>query len=958
VVGEFAAFVAGYLIILGLYPVGSCKLGLYRVGFSKLGFYLVGSSKLGLDRAGYSKLELIGINDLYFGNAVRNYTAAILGENHIGGTPLNPVPNVLAFGLQVGMTFFVCFNMLCTSRVNTALGVMNAAVLIFVFIAGIVFGDSQNFVNAHGGGMFSFGAHGVFQAAFLTLFAISEFDLTAMSAEFQTSNLPIGRPQLYHLLQFTPISLARPGLDDPGQKEAINPAKSMPRAMGITLGVVSILHVGTCTGMLFLSPYWLLDPKTDEAINPAKSMPRAMGITLGVVSILHVGTCTGMLFLSPYWLLDLRSPLPLALGHQGLAWAKLMVTLTTMVGLSNLQMVTIYGISRCIYRMSKDGLLFSFFLVVDKKSGVPLRAVLFTGITSALLGTFFNLTFLIKLNVVFKIVSYIAVASALIRLKITQAGRVESHLSQPPLASLDTETGKEYHDTHIERDIQLHKEVNSNSLLEEVGSKRNSNQPNVERSLLLLRGKQLKHQEPNKHDVFKINGITTESQVYQCMDCDTVCEKGRQSMPNGDNHHSRITQICEHKPVCMHHSQHHYNSGCDQVYEQNPPDQVFEKTPPFTLTPPDQVSGENPPCKTVFTPLNQVCEQHTPHMSTPPDCEQNPPCMPTPLNQVCEQHTPHMPTPPNCERNPPCMPTPPNKVCKQHTPPMTTPSNGEQNPPCMPTPPDCERNPPCMPTPPDCERNPPCMPTPPDCKQNPPCMPTPPGCEQNPPCISIPPDCKQNPPCISTPSNGERNPPCISTPPNCERNPPCLPTPPDCERNPPCMLTPPDCQQNPPCMPTPPDCEQNPPCMPTPPDCEQNPPCILTPPNQLIDHHPPSPPLKSTPDDQSAGPCPCPNMNTATLASRLAVHLSTLVLGRVSCNVLILLHLLACVLLAVLIVQNFWDGLTNAHPGLLVAMVILTCAVLIFSVCLWPLCVVHGDQAKEIFQVGIQWTDW
>ncbi|GFR72279.1 cationic amino acid transporter 4 [Elysia marginata] len=327
VFGEFAAFLAGSMLIIA------------------------GTLTASVGTRGWS-----GIIDFYLGDAVKNYTASVLGSNTLCA-PFSATPDVLAFVLQIGVTAFVCFNILCTSMVNTALGVMNSLVLIFVFVCGLVYGDSQNFLNTDAGGMFPFGAEGVFKAAFLTIFAISEFEMTAMSAE--------------------------------------------------------------------------------EAKEPGKSIPRAMVTTLGFVTVMYVATVVGMLFLSPYWLLDVQSPLPSAFDHQGLTCVKLVITVVIAVGLSNLQIVTLYGVSRCMYRMSKDGLLFSFFLAVDKKSEIPLRAVLFAGLASSVIAMFFDLTHLIKLTLIFKVLSYIAVSSALIRLKITQSKAASAYW--PALGNFDKE---------------------------------------------------------------------------------------------------------------------------------------------------------------------------------------------------------------------------------------------------------------------------------------------------------------------------------------------------------------------------------------------------------------------------------------------------------------------------------------------------------------------------------------
>ena len=158
-----------------------------------------------------------------------------------------------------------------------------------------------------------------------------------------------------------------------------------------------------------------------ECKNPAKSIPRAMVAELVIVGLVYIGAATGMMFLIPYWMVDLRAPLPSAFEHSGHPWGKMIVTVGPMFGITNLQMLALYGISRFIYRMSKDGLIFSVFLAVDSKTGVPQRAVLFAGVFTSFFALVCDLSFTVKMSLVLMLLSYISVASALICLKVGES---------------------------------------------------------------------------------------------------------------------------------------------------------------------------------------------------------------------------------------------------------------------------------------------------------------------------------------------------------------------------------------------------------------------------------------------------------------------------------------------------------------------------------------------------------
>ncbi|GFO08182.1 hypothetical protein PoB_003468700 [Plakobranchus ocellatus] len=99
------------------------------------------------------------------------------------GLPFAETPDILAFVLQISVTLFASANMMCTSAINTALGIVNTSVLLFVFVSGLVFGDPQSLINRDGGGFFPYGGEGVAKASFGVLFALSEFEMISMSAE-------------------------------------------------------------------------------------------------------------------------------------------------------------------------------------------------------------------------------------------------------------------------------------------------------------------------------------------------------------------------------------------------------------------------------------------------------------------------------------------------------------------------------------------------------------------------------------------------------------------------------------------------------------------------------------------------------------------------------------------------------------------------------------------------------
>lgn len=110
------------------------------------------------------------------------HTVSVLGKIQFG-LPFAESLDVLAFLFQIFVVIIVSCNVLCSSVINTILGILTSSVLVFVFVMGLVFGHGSNLLNEDHGGFFPFGVAGVIKGATLALYALSGFEVIALSAE-------------------------------------------------------------------------------------------------------------------------------------------------------------------------------------------------------------------------------------------------------------------------------------------------------------------------------------------------------------------------------------------------------------------------------------------------------------------------------------------------------------------------------------------------------------------------------------------------------------------------------------------------------------------------------------------------------------------------------------------------------------------------------------------------------
>lgn len=77
--------------------------------------------------------------------------------------------------------------------------------------------------------------------------------------------------------------------------------------------------------------------------------------------------------------LDLQSPLAVAFSSHGANWAKIVISVGALCGLSTSLMASLFPLPRIVYSIAGDGLLFSCLGRVSRRLGTPVWATLLTG---------------------------------------------------------------------------------------------------------------------------------------------------------------------------------------------------------------------------------------------------------------------------------------------------------------------------------------------------------------------------------------------------------------------------------------------------------------------------------------------------------------------------------------------------------------------------------------------------
>jgi APA family basic amino acid/polyamine antiporter len=132
-----------------------------------------------------------------------------------------------------------------------------------------------------------------------------------------------------------------------------------------------------------------------EAKDPQKSMPIGIILSLGICTLLYILMALVLIGIAPYQTLNNPAPVATALAAvPQLSWLTQWINIGVTVGLGSTILSLLYGQSRILYAMSRDGLLPKSFGKVNPKTRTPVWGTLITAAGAALIGGLFPIKIL------------------------------------------------------------------------------------------------------------------------------------------------------------------------------------------------------------------------------------------------------------------------------------------------------------------------------------------------------------------------------------------------------------------------------------------------------------------------------------------------------------------------------------------------------------------------------------
>ena len=177
-------------------------------------------------------------------------------------------------------------------------------------------------------------------------------------------------------------------------------------------------------GLIFFSyiGFDTVSVAAQETRNPQRNLPIGILGSLAICTVLYILMALTMIGLSHYSTLDVANPVTVAIQDAGpkLAWLEPWVNLGALIGTSTVILVSLYGQSRLLWAMSRDGMLPPIFATVAPRSRTPVFGTLITFAFGAFLGGVFPISILGELVSIGTLLAFVLVCIGVIVLRATR----------------------------------------------------------------------------------------------------------------------------------------------------------------------------------------------------------------------------------------------------------------------------------------------------------------------------------------------------------------------------------------------------------------------------------------------------------------------------------------------------------------------------------------------------------
>ena len=158
----------------------------------------------------------------------------------------------------------------------------------------------------------------------------------------------------------------------------------------------------------------------EEAKNPKRDVPIGIIASLVICTVLYIAVSAILTGMVPYQEINIETPVSDAFRRAGLPWARLLISLGAMTGITSVLLVMMLSQPRVWLAMARDGLFpESFFGAVHPKYRTPWKATILTGVAVATGAAFLPLRVLADLTNIGTLFAFVVVCAAVLIMRRT-----------------------------------------------------------------------------------------------------------------------------------------------------------------------------------------------------------------------------------------------------------------------------------------------------------------------------------------------------------------------------------------------------------------------------------------------------------------------------------------------------------------------------------------------------------
>ncbi|HYB80906.1 MAG TPA: amino acid permease [Mycobacterium sp.] len=186
-----------------------------------------------------------------------------------------------------------------------------------------------------------------------------------------------------------------------------------------------VAGIGSAAGTIFFSYIGLDAVSTagDEVKNPQQTMPRALIAALVIVTSVYMFVALAALGTQPWRNFAGQQEAGLATILDNVThgrWASTILSAGAVISIFSVTLVTLYGQTRILFAMGRDGLLPSRFATVNQRTMTPVTNTVIVAIAASLLAAFIPLQKLADMVSIGTLTAFIVVSVGVIVLRVRQ----------------------------------------------------------------------------------------------------------------------------------------------------------------------------------------------------------------------------------------------------------------------------------------------------------------------------------------------------------------------------------------------------------------------------------------------------------------------------------------------------------------------------------------------------------